>query len=677
MVLDLFAHADPFQEAYSRTYAALSQLRESFHRSGRLDDSNAKLDEVSKLFATYLAFKTGQITEFPTTESRALVPALQAAFFETAKLPQYALGNSLTVFGGNPTLAIREGDESIATDLVRLVRQAVDFTFDSRADGRSFDILNEAFGHFIRDNFRSNIEDAQYMTPPEVTNFMVDLVLQDVKKDRQTANPAQPLTILDPSCGVGSFLGAIYQQARAASWLDPQALRLFGQDKVERMVRLSTLNLELFDVGQYHITIGNSLEHGSPLDDLNGSVDVILTNPPFGARFNQDYVDASCRGNTPFFSGLKYSLNSISSEQLFIDRNLSLLQEGGRMLIIVPDGVVSSRGTSALLRQHLARTCRLIAIIELPASTFAQAGTRTRTVILYLQKGRDARNSRVFMAASSGLGFQVSSRKGMQIKTIKGENDLPRVASAYSKSFDEANPGDTQVLSYDPSCVLIPEATVFKGNWTPKHYSAERIQTVATVRKHADYELVPLREMVEFCAGKRKVELWRSGCAFISILHIFGEGFLNISGALDYAPKTPGIPIQPGELLIARINPRIPRVCVTPDLGVKVLCSSEFEVMRAKTHLDVYLIAYLLQTVTVQNQIRSLTSGTSASHNRIRTSELGQVLIPVAKPGTKQAELLSSLADDYRAILNSLTSSATMLARIRQRETEVFMDIVT
>ena len=513
------------------------------------------------------------------------------------------------------------------------------------------------------------------MTPPEVTDFMADLVLQDIKRDIGAPKSDLPLTVLDPSCGVGSFLGAIYQRAHNGDWLDPHRLRLFGQDKVERMVRLSTLNLELFDVGQYRITIGNSLERGSKIDDLNGTADIILTNPPFGARFGQDYVAKYCRENTPFFSGLKRGAHSVSSEHLFIDRGLSLLREGGRLLIIVPDGVVSSKGTSALLRHHLTRTCTLSAVIELPASTFAQAGTRTKTAILYLRKGRSARGSRVFMAVSNGLGFQVSSRKGIQVKTLKGENDLPKIASAYGKSLDELTGDGVRVLSLDPSSVAIPDATVFNGSWTPKHYSAERIKAVATVEQHRGFELVPLRELVEFCGSNRKAESWREGLAFISILHLFGEGFLNISGALNYAPRTPGIPTYPGELLMARINPRIPRVCVAPDLSVRTLCSSEFEIMRPRSSVDVYMLAYLLQTSTVQEQIRSLTSGTSASHNRIRTAELAQVLIPIAKRGTEHADLMSSLADEYRVILDSLTTSATMLAKIREREAELLVGV--
>lgn len=68
---------DPLTEGYEGVYAALMELRESFHRSGRLDDSNAKLDEVAKLFATYLAFRRGLISQFPRAASNSLVADLQ------------------------------------------------------------------------------------------------------------------------------------------------------------------------------------------------------------------------------------------------------------------------------------------------------------------------------------------------------------------------------------------------------------------------------------------------------------------------------------------------------------------------------------------------------------------------------------------------------------------------
>lgn len=670
---NLFSYSVPLHDGYTRIYSALSELREGFHRSGRIDDSNAKLDEVSKLFATYLAFKNGQIPSFPNENTPSLIPALWSAFEATVALSEYRLDSGRSIFGSQPTLALREGDESLAKDLVRLVRDCIDLAFDLRAKGQPFDILNEAFGHFVRDNFRSNVEDAQYMTPPEVVDFMAEMVLHDVAvEDYAAGDPNKHWTVLDPSCGVGSFLAAIYHRARHSNWLHPTHLRLFGQDKVERMVRLATINLNLFDVEEHRITVGNSLDKSSPIDNLNEKVDIILTNPPFGARFSQEYVSTYCGENTSFFSSLRRSTSTIDSELLFIDRNLRLLREGGRLLIVVPDGVVSAKGIAALLRQHLANIATLRAVVELPATTFAQAGTRTKTTILYLQKGRGPKNLPVFMSVSKELGFQVSSRKGVQIKIPQGQNDLPTILDSYKAHRSTSKNTLVKVLCSEPSCVLVPEIDVLKGSWTPNHYSASRFESIETITKNSDFNLVPLRELVEFCADSRRAEAWHKGWAFISVLHILGEGFVNIGGALDYAPKTPGVQTYPGELLISRINPRIPRVCITPELGTKTLCSSEFEILKAREGVDIYTLAYLLQTETVQNQIRSLTSGTSASHNRIRTSELGNVMIPVAKASTGKAKLLAGLAKDYREALVTLSISAEKLAKIRVKDHELF-----
>ena len=669
---DLATPENPLQEAYSRIYAMLAKLREGFHRSGRVDDSNAKLDEVSKLFATYLAFKRRDIDKFPAPNAKNLVSELQDAFGRTVRLDRYCTAVGSSIFGAQPLLSLRSGDEQIAGDLVRLVRESVDLAFALRKQDRPFDVLNEAFGHFIRDNFRGNIEDAQFMTPPEVVNFMADMVLQDIQReDPQVLNSNKHWTVVDPSCGVGSFLTVIYDRARRTDWLEPSRLRLFAQDKVERMVRLSTINMELFDTEVHRITQGDTLAVGSPLDKLNGTVDIILTNPPFGARFRTDFVRKKCRNNTPFFSSLKYSPIAVDSELLFIDRNLKLLTPGGRLLIIVPDSVVSAKGTAALLRNHVAKIATVRAIVELPSVAFAQAGTRTKTSILYLQKCRDNIERSCFLAISKGLGFRVSSRKGVQVKIPDGEDELLTVAKVYTKRPKSRRARKVSVLSTDPSCSLVPESDVLRGSWTPNHYSARRLKAIQSIESNKQFRPINLSELVDLCSDKRSTETWRKGYSFISVLHILREGFIDISGVLNYAPKSPGIKVFPGELLMSRINPRIPRVCVVPDLGVPTLCSPEFEVMNPK-FIDVYKLAFLLQTVAVQNQVRSLTSGTSASHNRIRTGDLARVVMPWPRPRTRNARLLNGLAAEYRTALEALVNSSIVLATIRKREAELF-----
>lgn len=656
---------DSLTDGYSSVYLSLTALRETFHRSGRLDDSNAKLDEIAKLFATYLAYKRGLIAEFPAPSSSVLVSELQSAFETAARLPQYQWKKSgRSIFGEHPKLALRADDQSLAHELTLLIRQCVDLAYQAKENGDPFDILNETFGHFVRDNFRGNVEDAQYMTPPEVVDFVVDMALNDIQSDSQS----RYLTVLDPSCGVGSFLTTFYFRSKARC-LDLEKIRLIGQDKVERMARLATINLELFDVNEHRIEIGNSLVRGSALDELNDGVDLILTNPPFGARFSSEEVRTDCGENTPFFSSLTKVGLSIDSELLFIDRNLKLLRDGGRLLIVIPDGVVSAKGTAAILRQHLAKTATLKAIIELPAVTFAQAGTRTKTSVLYIQKGRSQASSHVFMAKATDLGFQVSSRKGIQIKQRKGINQLPQILDAYSAAQSKQLTS-SQVLNRDPSCVSVEESEVLRSSWTPSHYSAQRLEAIASVQSAKDLDMVALHELVDFCGEARRNERWMPGMAYVSVLHVLGEGLVDTAGAQTYAPITPGVPTQPGEILVARINPRIPRVCMTPDFEKKTLCSSEFEVLAAKPGIDSYLIAYLLLSELVQSQIRSLTSGTSASHNRIRTSELANVMIPLPRPGSVRASQLEKLASEYRSTLEAMSRASVKLAFLRGSESQ-------
>jgi type I restriction-modification system DNA methylase subunit len=667
----------PFEDArpsadYAPIYQGLAELREEFHRSGRLDDSNAKLDEVVKLFATYLAVRLGDIQNFPAPvdhPGKDFVARLQACYAKAAGLPYYVCPSGLSIFGDAPSLVLRESDVSLAVRLTRLVIRAVDDAFLHQELGNPYDVLNEAFGHFVRDNFRGNIEDAQYLTPAEVVELMASIALEDLKRDGRLSN-AQPLVVADPCCGVGSFLATFAAKYRRLGGRGVPHLKLFGQDKVERMARLTTVNLTLFRVFDHSVSIGNSLYKGSSLDELNGTVDLILTNPPFGARFAAAEIALMAGDNAPFFSMLGRTRAPFESELLFVDRDLRLLREGGMLGIVVPDSVISAGGIAALLRHHLRSTATLRGVIELPSVTFAQAGTRTKTAVLYLKKGRSTdERSRVFMGVSADLGFQVNSRKGVQIKAEKGENDLPAMFAAYRKMHQDGASGEATVLSEAVSAVAIPQSFVHDA-WTAGHYQARRLDVLRAMADAPEVAISKLSDLVDFVAGERRVECHRPGVAFLSVLHVIAEGVLDLAAIRTYAPKTPGVPVNPGEILLSRINPRIPRALVVPDLGQPILCSSEFEVMRPKKGVDPYLIAFLLLSRMAQTQIQSLTSGTSASHNRVKTKELAQLSLPVPRGGSESAKQLKRKVTHYRQVLASMMECQQSLVELRENEIE-------
>jgi type I restriction-modification system DNA methylase subunit len=656
---------------YGPIYEGLAALREEFHRTGRLDDSNAKLDEVVKLFATYLAFKLGDIPGFPEPVSHPgpdFVAQLQHCYAKAALQPYFVSAGGVSIFGTTPSLVLRDDDAGLAVRLIRLVVRAVDDAFSHQEDGNPYDVLNEAFGHFVRDNFRGNIEDAQYLTPAEVVDFMTSIALEDIQRDSRLSD-RESLIVADPCCGVGSFLTAFAAKYRTLNNKGLPHLKLFGQDKVERMARLTTVNLALFRVFDHSVSVGNSIFKGSSLDEMNGSVDLILTNPPFGARFAQNEIALMARENTPFFSMLGRTRGPIESELLFVDRDLRLLREGGLLLIVVPDGVISASGIAALLRHHLRTSATLRGVIELPSVTFAQAGTRTKTAVLYLKKESSASNDlkHVFMGASTDLGFRVNSRKGVQIKVRKGESDLPAMLSAYRSMQNNNISKSTTVLSQVPQAVAVLHSSLHDV-WTPGHYQAMRHEDINDLTDTQEILNSHLDDLVDFVADERRVQKYRPGCAFLSVLHIIAEGVLDIGAINDYAPKTPGIPVRPGEVLLSRINPRIPRALVVPDFGQPILCSSEFVVMRPKQGIDPYMIAFLLLSKGVQSQIQCLASGTSASHNRVKTKDLANVFLPIPRSGSESAKRLNRKLTKYQEAMKKMMEFQRSVSELRATE---------
>jgi hypothetical protein len=331
--------------------------------------------------------------------------------------------------------------------------------------------------------------------------------------------------------------------------------------------------------------------------------------------------------------------------------------------------VISASGIAALLRHHLRTAATLRGVIELPSVTFAQAGTRTKTAVLYLKKERTTTSDRkrVFMGVSSDLGFQVSSRKGVQIKVEKGESDLPTMLAAYRRMHDNSSSEQSKILSEVPSAVAIPHSYLH-DSWTAGHYQAKRLEALRDIADVPEVLSSQLNDLVDFVADERRVQQHRPGVAFISVLHIIAEGVLDLGAISSYAPKTPGVPVKPGEVLLSRINPRIPRAVVVPDLGQPILCSTEFEVMRPKKGIDPYMIAFLLLSQVAQTQIQSLTSGTSASHNRVKTKDLAQVSLPIPRSGSESAKKLRRKLMQYQKALTSMMECQRSLFELRETE---------
>jgi len=617
----------------------LLDLRETFHRTGRLDDSNTKLDEISKLLYLELAASYKLKSNIPSLESilnhhkksDGIIRTINNALEKVTRLDILHNPNGESLLGPNFKLSLPETENEIAHKMASLIVETFNGRIKTSATPQSFELINECFGHFIRDNFRNNVEDAQYMTPIEVVNFICELALNEIVTSKIISKGK--IVVCDPSCGVGSFLAQFYKLWLHTKLAQKAKVVLVGQDKVDRMARLSKLNLLLFGIKNSYINRGNSLLKESMLDKYHESCDLIITNPPFGARFHTANLPIDSERYFPCLHNfIKTTDANIDSELLFIDRYINLLRPGGSAFAIVPDAIISANGTPEIIRNYLQKSCTIVSITELPAVTFAQAGTRTKTCVLHFRKSKPSAAGRVIFSCAKSLGFEVSSRKGVPYKRNEGENELTKISAAMKTKSNHKQNTDTYILLQDPSCVSVPYTKLQEEPWTPSHHSATRYTTLAELdKKHTKgkFKLIRLRDAVTLpIQVKRGIKKsLESKC--ISVLHVGDFGSLNIKELMEYSPKYPGQPCSPDDILFSKINPRIPRALVVPDLGFPLSCSTEFEVMRAKPPFTSYDIMALLLTSYAQSQIQSLTSGTSSSHNRIKTAQLLDILLPI------------------------------------------------
>ena len=208
----------------------------------------------------------------------------------------------------------------------------------------------------------------QYFTPRPLINAMVDVVQPKITE-----------TVADPACGTGGFLLAAYDYMRKQSdeqskveFLQTKALR--GNDITPLVVTLASMNLYLHDIGAgtTPIKCEDSLEH-----EPEHLVDVLLANPPFGAR-PAGSVDISTMRPDLIVRTSNNQLN-------FLQHMMVMLKDGGRAGIVLPDNVLFADGAGEILRKKLLKDFNLHTIVRLPTGIFYANGVKAN--VLFFEKG--------------------------------------------------------------------------------------------------------------------------------------------------------------------------------------------------------------------------------------------------------------------------------------------------
>lgn len=187
---------------------------------------------------------------------------------------------------------------------------------------------------------------------------------------------------------------------------------IFGTDANPRMARTAKMNMIMHGDGH------GGVHHHDGLLNVNGifenRFDVILTNPPFGSRveksleiteadkftdetkiayytkrYGKEYTKALEQVNSNIGKSVisLYDSGKLSglTEVLFIERCLRLLKPGGRLGIVLPEGVLNNTNLQTV-RELFEGMAKIILIISIPQDVFMASGATVKPSLVFFKK---------------------------------------------------------------------------------------------------------------------------------------------------------------------------------------------------------------------------------------------------------------------------------------------------
>lgn len=363
----------------------------------------------------------------------------------------------------------------------------------------SDDVKGIAFEQFLGRTFRGEL--GQFFTPRTVVDFMVDIL-----------DPEEGETICDPCCGSGGFLIKAFEYVRAkiegeihvakekikaeyytSSYENASETKkakvdekvndlfaklntelninneksrlrvlsydcIFGTDANPRMSRTAKMNMIMHGDGH------GGVHHNDGLLNVNGifekRFDVILTNPPFGARvektlkiteadkytdeerikkyrkrYGKAYDDALKQINDNIGKSLLSLFDtgkmSTLTEVLFIERCLDLLKPGGRMGIVLPEGVLNNTNLQKV-RDFVEGKAKIILITSIPQDVFIASGATVKPSLLFFKKFTEEEENE----------YNTIIKEAIKITKVNYEIRLKEIKENLGKKGKEALAGD-------------------------------------------------------------------------------------------------------------------------------------------------------------------------------------------------------------------------------------------
>ena len=355
------------------------------------------------------------------------------------------------------------------------------------------DAVGDAFEVFSERQFAG--EKGQFFTPRAVVKMVINMIAPSLNE-----------RIIDPACGSGGFLIAAFSHITAKVKNADEKRRiaehcLYGIDKESDLAKICKAHMSIIGDGKSNIVTADSLkspdewsdEARSKISGKMGDFDAVITNPPFGStikvhheRILREYdLGHQWRRNEENEWVKTAHTKHTPPQVLFIELCMRLLKPGGRLGIVLPDGLLGNPGDE-YIRQWIERQAEILAVVDCPTATF-MPHTGTKTSVLIMQKrltektGGEKANS-VFFAIAEHCGHTM---RGKDIKGKDGKirEDFSIIAENYWRGGGASKHlGFRQKIA--PGGVLVP-----------RYYDPRIQRVIRSLEKSGDAKMVSIAEL--------------------------------------------------------------------------------------------------------------------------------------------------------------------------------------
>lgn len=519
------------------------------------------------------------------------------------------------------------------------------------------DVVSDAFEVFIQGALKG--AQGQFFTPKNVVKTAVEIIDPNIN-DR----------IIDPACGSGGFLieslkyihEKIEKQGKEFGWSDEDINRekieksnknLKGIEKDDFLTKIAKAYMILVGDGKGGIFCEDSLQKPenwktkTQNDVKFGTFDVVLTNPPFGSKIavkGKDKLEQYELGHkwkkdkkTGIWEKKKLK-TKVPPQILFVERCLNLLRDGGRMGIVLPDGILSNPSDGYVV-QYLLEHTEILGVMDLPANTF-RPYTNTKTHVLFVKKLKNPRDSyEFFMSYVKTCGHDKRGYK-------TNDDEVKLVPEAISN----VNHCEFNHLAFTMNITKIKNNILL-----PKYYNPEYEKKLKEYEDSGEYILKSFKDLenegIIKISGGHEVGSESYGTGEIPFIRtseianweIISDPTHCLSEEV-YEKYKEKQNIQSEDILIVKDGTfLIGRAAMITDLDLKIVIQSHFKKITVlkKDVLSPYVLLGLIGLDIVQRQIESkkFTQGTlSTLGNR-----LYEIYIPIMVDKDKLNEMDSKI----------------------------------